>query len=100
MSSSDQPETGVDETGVNKGGGSAKKSACVALVPVIPSEQWPRNHRRWSPNSTFVTHLIATAEHVPQTCGLRRASPADARTAYNARRSPVRDTGGRTRQII
>jgi hypothetical protein len=100
MSNSDQPETGVDKTAVDKGVGSAKKSGCVALVPVIPLEQWSRNHRRWSPNSTFVTHLIATAEHVPQTCGLRRASLADARTAYNATRSPVRDPGGRTRQII
>jgi hypothetical protein len=100
MSSSDQPETGVDKTGVDKGAGSGMKSDCVALVPVAASGQWSRNHRRWSPNSTFVTHLIATAEHVPQTCGLRRASPADARTAYNARQSPVRDTGGRMRQII
>jgi hypothetical protein len=33
---------------------------------------------------TFVTHLIATAEHVPQTCSLRRATPADAQAAYRS----------------
>ena len=36
------------------------------------------------PDPTFVTHLIATAEHAPQTRSLRRASPADAQTAYSA----------------
>jgi len=48
----------------------------------------------------FVTHLIATAEHAPQTRNLRRASFADARTAYRASESPVRVLGTRTRQTI
>ncbi len=52
------------------------------------------------PNSTFVTHLIATAEQVPQTRSLRRATPADAQTAYGARRSSGPGAGIRTRQII
>src|SRR3954452_21420682 len=34
------------------------------------------------PRADFVTHLIATAEHVPQTRTLRRATPADAKAAY------------------
>jgi hypothetical protein len=31
---------------------------------------------------SFVTQLIATAAHVPQTRHLRRASPADAQSSY------------------
>lgn len=33
---------------------------------------------------SFVTQLIATAAHVPQTRQLRRASPADAQSSYRA----------------
>jgi hypothetical protein len=50
------------------------------------------------PDPTFVTHLIATAEQVPQTRNLRRAAPSDASTAYAAR--PQAATGSRTRQVI
>lgn len=35
-------------------------------------------------DSSFVTQLIATAAHVPQTCQLRRASPEDAQSSYRA----------------
>jgi len=49
------------------------------------------------PISTFVTQLIATAEHDPQTRALRRATLADAQNAY--RRHTV-GAGVRTRQII
>jgi hypothetical protein len=52
------------------------------------------------PNSIFVTHLIATAEQVPQTRGLRRATAADAQSAYRARQDQVQGAGIRTRQII
>jgi hypothetical protein len=47
-----------------------------------------------------VTHLIATAEHAPQTRSLRRASFADARTAYKAGQIPVGLAGIRMRQVI
>jgi hypothetical protein len=77
------------------------KQACVALVPVIPSAQWSQAPSRLSrPNPVFVTHLIATAEQVPQTRGLRRATAADAQSAYRAHRRPVQGAGVRTRQII
>jgi hypothetical protein len=52
------------------------------------------------PNSTFIAHLIATAEQAPQTRHLRRATPADAQSAYCEIRQPVMDPGVRTRQII
>ncbi len=45
----------------------------------------PRTAARWSRlDAPFVTQLIATAEQVPQTRVLRRASVADAMSYYNA----------------
>ena len=77
------------------------KPACVALVPVASAAQWsPRPSPRSLPSSIFVTQLIATAEHMPQTRGLRRATAADAQTAYRANQKPVYSLGGRTRQTI
>jgi hypothetical protein len=54
-----------------------------ALVPVTPvtatHEPTPaRDHRR----ATFLAHLIATKDHLPQTRERRRAEPADAIAAY------------------
>jgi len=96
MSGSDRPEPAVDDSVVLEA-----ESPCVALVPLIPSTQRSQGpHPRWLPNSIFVTHLIATAEHAPQTCSLRRASFADAQTAYHASQSPAHGAGSRTRQII
>jgi hypothetical protein len=78
------------------------KPACVALVPVIPSAQWSQSPglQRSLPSSIFVTQLIATAEQAPPTCGLPRATLADAQTAYSAKQSPIQGAGRRTRQII
>jgi hypothetical protein len=94
MSGSDRPEPdGVvfDE-----------KPACVALVPMSQPAPWSQRFSRplSRPNPTFVTHLIATAEQVPQTCNLRRATPADAQSAYGASRRTAQGAGVRTRQII
>ena len=75
------------------------KPPCVALVPMVQSAQRSRPVSQLPrPDSIFVTHLIATAEQVPQTRSLRRATAADAQTAYSARQ--VRGAGIRTRQII
>jgi hypothetical protein len=75
------------------------KPACVALVAVIQTPPWsPAPLQAGRANSMFVTHLIASAEHVPQTRSLRRATPADAQTAYRAHQHQVQ--GVRTRQII
>lgn len=95
MLGSDRPEQTVDdsvETDV--------KPACVALVPVIPTVHWSRVPDQQASRADFVAHLIATAEYAPQTRSLRRATPADAQTAYRARQSQVPDANGRTRQII
>jgi hypothetical protein len=76
--------------------------AGVALVPTVASAQRSQASIRplSRPSSIFVTHLIATAEQAPQTRSLRRATPADAQTAYHANQRPVADAGFRTRQII
>jgi hypothetical protein len=76
--------------------------AGVALVPMVASAQRSQASIRLPsrPSSTFVTHLIATAEQAPQTRNLRRATPADAQTAYQANQRPVAGTGFRMRQII
>jgi hypothetical protein len=78
-----------------------EKPACVALVPVTSSAEWSPSHiQRSLPSSIFVTQLIATAEQAPQTRGLRRATAADAQTAYRANQKPIQSAGSRTRQII
>jgi hypothetical protein len=77
----------------------AEAPACVALVPVTQTVHWSRKSTMARPDPIFLAHLIATADQAPQTCRLRRASLADAQTAYGA--SQTRSgTGLRTRQTI
>jgi hypothetical protein len=83
------------------GGVSDAKPASVALVPLDPPVQRSQTSLQSSrPSPIFVTHLIATAAQAPQTRSLRRATPADARTAYNANQHPFQGAGVRTKQII
>lgn len=74
--------------------------ACVALVPVLQSVQWSSIQPLPRPGSCFLTQLIATAEQAPQTRTLRRATAADAQTAYAASRHPTRGAGLRTQHIV
>lgn len=58
-------------------------AANAALVPQTPRQRGvltrgPHN------DAAFITHLLATAEQVPQTRNLRRASPQDALAGYRA----------------
>jgi hypothetical protein len=76
------------------------KPACVDLVPVALSVHWLPRQVLPRPDPTFVTHLIATAAQAPQTRSLRRASFADAQTAYGVRPQERRGVARRTRQII
>jgi hypothetical protein len=93
--------TSPSEPAVEDGVFLDEKPACVALVPVTSSAEWSPSHiQRSLPSSIFVTQLIATAEQVPQTRGLRRATAADAQTAYRANQKPFYSLGGRTRQTI
>jgi hypothetical protein len=74
--------------------------ACVELVPVTPALRWSPRPRLTHPDPSFVTHLIATAAQAPQTCHLRRASLADAQSAYGASRSQRPPTGFQARRVI
>jgi hypothetical protein len=93
MLSAGRPEQAIDEGVVTEA-----KPACVALVPLVTSAQWSRVPDQQTSRADFVAHLIATAERAPQTRVLRRATPAEAQTAYRAHQ----DSGARvrTRQII
>jgi hypothetical protein len=95
--STDRPEQVLDD-----GILADARPACVALVPMVATAQWSRisSHQLSPSSSTFVAHLIATAEHVPQTRSLRRATPADAQTAYSANLYRGERAGLRPRQII
>jgi hypothetical protein len=95
MLSTDRPEQTADD-----GVLADAKPACVALVPVVSTVHWSRVPDQQLSRADFVAHLIATAEHAPQTCSLRRATPADAQTAYKANQHHVTGAGVRTRQII
>ncbi|MCK7472938.1 MAG: hypothetical protein MZV49_04520 [Rhodopseudomonas palustris] len=63
------------------------------------SEQ-PRLRVLPRPDAPFLTHLIATAQHSPQTRSLRRASSADADAAYRSTASRDRVIGARPRCSI
>ena len=49
-----------------------------ALVPLLPILQWVHKAPLPRPDPSFVTQLIANAEHLPQASRLRRASSEDA----------------------
>jgi hypothetical protein len=57
----------------------------TALVPLAPATQAePASLHLNRPDPSFVTHLIAMAEHSPQTRILRRAATADVEAAYRS----------------
>jgi hypothetical protein len=97
MLSSSRPDEAAEDGVVTD-----EKPACVALVPVVPTVHWSRVPEQPLSRADFVTQLIATAEHIPQTRSLRRATPADAEAAYGAQwhKAPAQVAGVRTRQII
>ncbi|WP_439371929.1 hypothetical protein ACRQ5Q_40285 [Bradyrhizobium sp. PMVTL-01] len=70
----------------------------TALVPMVPTLQWVNKAPLPRPDPSFVTQLIANAEHLPQTSRLRRASSEDALIAYGSKR-PLGSVSARTRQV-
>ena len=78
----------------------ADEPACVELVPVTRSVHWSPRPATPRPDPSFVAQLIATADQAPQTRSLRRASLADAQSAYGASQIRRYSTGFRTRQTI
>ena len=74
------------------------REAGTALVPLMPVLQWARKAPLPRPDPSFVTQLIANAEHVPQTSRRRRSASEDARMAYGGKR-PLPSVTARTRQV-
>lgn len=76
---------------------------CMALVPMAHPVHAPESIEQLArPDPSFVTQLIATAEHVPQTCALRRATPAVAQAAYGlaSDRTHIKTAGREMQQIV
>lgn len=63
--------------------------ALVPLIPLAPEYDAP-HHSPVRRVASFLTHLIATAEKVPQAREKRRAEPADVIAAYQATISRLR----------
>jgi hypothetical protein len=91
-----------NEPGQNKimRGAAGTDTACVELVPLVYPAGPAGIIMRQPSRADFVTHLIATAEHAPQTRALRRATPADARIAYSANFAQSPGAATRLRQIV
>jgi hypothetical protein len=85
---------------MDAGDGLDAKPPCMALVPVTASVQWSQVPERPTSRADFVTHLIATAQYAPQTRSLRRATLADAQSAYSASRHPASGAGVLARHSI
>jgi len=58
--------------------------ASTALTPIAPTFRDATVSYSMRPDASFVTQLIATAEGIPETRTLRRASNATAQAAYHA----------------
>jgi hypothetical protein len=63
----------------------AVKAPSMALVPLAPAKPaTPASLHLNRPDPSFVAHLIAMAQHDPQTRILRRAATADVQAAYRS----------------
>jgi hypothetical protein len=99
MPSDDQANETADAGVAADAQSACVKSACVALVPTVePARRSGTPARLSRPDPSFVTQLIATAERLPQTRLLRRATSTEALTAYRARQHRGLDAGSSTRQ--
>jgi len=92
--------SGVNDQRIEDGVFEDVEPVCVALVPVAAPVQWLSKLPLPRPDPTFITHLIASAERVPQPGSCRRATSADAQLAYAPSRHQHPGTGFRTRQVI
>jgi len=75
-----------------------------ALVPLVPSAHQASIFPLPRPDPTFLAHLIATAQQLPQTRKERRAAPVDALSAYRALQPKSQDMSqgarARSRHVI
>lgn len=87
------------EQSVNDGVLTDAARVCVALVPSVAAVHLSFKLPLPRPDASFVTQLLANADHVPQARRRVRGSPEDAQTAYAADRTQVA-TGLHTRHLI
>ena len=92
--------SGVNNQEIEDGVFQDVESACVALVPLTPPVQYLHKLPLPRPDPIFLTHLIASAEQVPQARSFRRATSEDAQLAYAPGRHQRPSVGFRTRQVI
>jgi hypothetical protein len=80
----------------------SSRTSSTDLVPVNPSMHDLPKRPLTHPDASFLAQLIATAAQAPQTCKLRRATPADAQSAYGHSAAPQERRGvlRRTRRVI
>jgi hypothetical protein len=97
----DQGEPTTDESLPIAAEPAAKKSTCMALVPMVQAAQWSQaSEPQGRPNSIFVTQLIATAEPDPQARRPLHATAFNAFTAYTATQHRLGGAGIRRRQTV
>ena len=92
--------SGVNDQRIEDGVFEDVEPVCVALVPLAAPVQWLSKLPLPRPDPIFITHLIASAERLPQAGSWRRATPADAQLAYAPSRHQHPGTGFQTRQVI
>ena len=79
----------------------SKQAACRTLVAVAEATQWTHHPIRVpSPDSTFVTQLLATDEQLAQAHNVFAARTPDALSAYRIRQRHATGVGLLTRQVI
>jgi hypothetical protein len=72
---------------------SSSSRALVPLIPLASRHGAPHARPVRRTTASFLTHLIATAEKVPQACEKRRADPAEVIAAYRSTISRLRQSG-------
>jgi hypothetical protein len=80
-----------DETAPPHEARTASGRALIPLQPIARGDASPRTR----PQASFLAHLIATADQLPQTRERRRAEPEDAIAAYGAANAETPTPAGR-----
>lgn len=81
-----------DETPSRHEADTESSRALIPLQPIAPSD----TPLRTRPQASYLAHLIATREKLPQTRERRRAEPADAIAVYAAAKAEPAAPSGRT----
>jgi hypothetical protein len=76
----------------------AKVETGCALIAVAPANGGEDTHHR--PQASFLAHLIATANQLPQTRERRRADPEEVTAIYSAATAERHPAGGKLSRAI